>query len=426
MIVIDPGHGGHDPSDRPYGAPYGIHEKQANLALAWRVAEHLGQDVALTRTGDVDVSLDDRTHLASAVQAHTFVSIHSDPSRSWGARAWVHPGADAPSRELAAAMGGTLGAEVGERAFGVLAPERLPYGTRAVLVEVGCPSTADPHELDAVAARIASAVQGSPTEEASWGRVAEGQSGIAYDPHSMGDSIAAFARWQRDLDRFLVGVPPSAHGYWPHAAICKLYAQDASGRGYRPPGAAPTGFLISPTRILTAGHVTRGRVRCIVAPGEANNSPANGVEVTGAANFVTHPRYRGGSAAYDIGVIKLPRPIRGVSPFRLGRIRQSVQEGVAVCGYGATVRGVDMGRWRMSTSVNPNVQHISTGASTADSTLEVLRYTCQTLPGTSGSPVLYHVDGELRAVGVHSGGYEERWNHGARLTDAKERWVRSI
>lgn len=423
MIVIDPGHGGHDPSDQGYGGV--VREKQANLALAWRVAEHLGQGVALTRTGDVAVPLDERARLASDLQAHTFVSIHSDPSRAWGAKAWVHPGADPSSRELASAMAEALGAEVGEQAFHVLSPGRLPWGTRACLLEVGCPSASDPHQLDALAAQIAGAIHGAQPDP-SWGRVTEGQSAVAYDPQTMGDSIAAFRRWQRDLNRFLVGVSPRAHALWPHNSICKLYTVDASGSGYRPPGAAPTGFFISPTRILTAGHVTQGTASCIVAPGEANNTPANAVEVTGASNFVTHPSYSGGGAGFDIGVIKLSRPVRGITPFTLGRIRQSVPEGVAVCGYAADVRGVDMSRWRLSTSVNPSVQHMSTGASTADSTLEVLKYTCQTLPGTSGAPVLFHTGGQLKVVAVHSGGYEAAWNHGARLTDRKQQWIESI
>ena len=61
MIVLDPGQGGHSTTDS-YGSS-GVPESQVNLALAWRVAEHLGQEVALTRTGDVGIGLGERLEL---------------------------------------------------------------------------------------------------------------------------------------------------------------------------------------------------------------------------------------------------------------------------------------------------------------------------------------------------------------------------
>jgi N-acetylmuramoyl-L-alanine amidase len=76
-IVIDPGHGGHDP-----GAigPGGAQEKEITLDIARRVAalcqEELGVKVVLTRTRDQFVSLRERTAFANRQKGELFVSIH--------------------------------------------------------------------------------------------------------------------------------------------------------------------------------------------------------------------------------------------------------------------------------------------------------------------------------------------------------------
>jgi N-acetylmuramoyl-L-alanine amidase len=75
-IVIDPGHGGRD-----VGAigPSGLQEKTVNLKVALKVAELLrqkGARVILTRSGDTEPSLEERTGLANRERAHLFVSIH--------------------------------------------------------------------------------------------------------------------------------------------------------------------------------------------------------------------------------------------------------------------------------------------------------------------------------------------------------------
>ena len=74
-IVIDPGHGGAD-----HGAKgvQGTLEKQLVLTLAKLIARHLNQTyrVLLTRTGDYEVPLFDRTALANHHEAILFISIH--------------------------------------------------------------------------------------------------------------------------------------------------------------------------------------------------------------------------------------------------------------------------------------------------------------------------------------------------------------
>ncbi len=78
-IVVDAGHGGHDPGALGGG---GTREKevvlQIALKLARRLREDLGLDVVLTRSTDVFLELQERTAIANQVGADLFVSIHAN------------------------------------------------------------------------------------------------------------------------------------------------------------------------------------------------------------------------------------------------------------------------------------------------------------------------------------------------------------
>jgi N-acetylmuramoyl-L-alanine amidase len=80
-IVIDPGHGGHDP-----GAigPDGLYEKDVVLDIALRLRKILAADpsneVFLTRDRDVFIPLEERTAIANRKNADLFVSIHANAS----------------------------------------------------------------------------------------------------------------------------------------------------------------------------------------------------------------------------------------------------------------------------------------------------------------------------------------------------------
>ncbi len=78
-IVIDAGHGGHDPG--AVGAR-GTREKdvvlQIALKLARKLREDLGLDVVLTRSTDVFLELQERTAIANQVGADLFVSVHAN------------------------------------------------------------------------------------------------------------------------------------------------------------------------------------------------------------------------------------------------------------------------------------------------------------------------------------------------------------
>ncbi|MBF0343697.1 MAG: N-acetylmuramoyl-L-alanine amidase [Nitrospirae bacterium] len=76
-IVLDPGHGGHDPGAIGKG---GLKEKDIVLDVALKLAKLLRDkyhyEVFLTRSKDVFISLDERTAIANSKGADLFVSIH--------------------------------------------------------------------------------------------------------------------------------------------------------------------------------------------------------------------------------------------------------------------------------------------------------------------------------------------------------------
>lgn len=78
-IVVDPGHGGHDP-----GAvgPNGLQEKEVVLAIGLKLRDllrdELGMDVVMTRSTDVFIPLEERTAIANKVNADLFLSVHAN------------------------------------------------------------------------------------------------------------------------------------------------------------------------------------------------------------------------------------------------------------------------------------------------------------------------------------------------------------
>jgi N-acetylmuramoyl-L-alanine amidase len=86
-IVIDAGHGGHDP-----GAvgPNSIHEKDVVLDIALKVKKILMKDpmneVLLTRERDIFIPLEERTAFANRKNADLFVSIHANASANRSAK----------------------------------------------------------------------------------------------------------------------------------------------------------------------------------------------------------------------------------------------------------------------------------------------------------------------------------------------------
>jgi len=79
LIVIDPGHGGKDPGA---SSKAGLREKDITLAVAIALRDELllskRYDVALTRSTDVFIELEDRVTKARNLGADLFIALHAD------------------------------------------------------------------------------------------------------------------------------------------------------------------------------------------------------------------------------------------------------------------------------------------------------------------------------------------------------------
>jgi N-acetylmuramoyl-L-alanine amidase len=85
-IVLDAGHGGHDPGARGYG----MNEAELVLDVTLRLRDLLekqpGIEVTLTRDSDEFIQLEERTSIANRTGADLFLSIHANASRNAQAR----------------------------------------------------------------------------------------------------------------------------------------------------------------------------------------------------------------------------------------------------------------------------------------------------------------------------------------------------
>jgi N-acetylmuramoyl-L-alanine amidase len=85
-IVIDPGHGGHDPGAQANG----VSESELVLDVALRLSKLIEKqtaiEVVMTRDTDVFIPLEERTAIANREGSDLFLSIHANASRSPSAR----------------------------------------------------------------------------------------------------------------------------------------------------------------------------------------------------------------------------------------------------------------------------------------------------------------------------------------------------
>ncbi len=79
LIVIDPGHGGKDPGA---SSKSGLQEKDITLAIATQLRDELlgskRYDVAMTRSTDIFIELEDRVTKARNLGADLFIALHAD------------------------------------------------------------------------------------------------------------------------------------------------------------------------------------------------------------------------------------------------------------------------------------------------------------------------------------------------------------
>ena len=85
-IVIDPGHGGHDPGVLGKGLDEATLVLDVALRLERLLQKEPGVEVVLTRRTDVYVPLEERTEIANRQNADMFLSIHANASRNEDAR----------------------------------------------------------------------------------------------------------------------------------------------------------------------------------------------------------------------------------------------------------------------------------------------------------------------------------------------------
>jgi N-acetylmuramoyl-L-alanine amidase len=85
-VVLDAGHGGHDPGAQANG----INEAELVLDVALRlrklIEKQMGIEVTMTRDTDVFIPLEERTAIANREAADLFLSIHANASRNPRAR----------------------------------------------------------------------------------------------------------------------------------------------------------------------------------------------------------------------------------------------------------------------------------------------------------------------------------------------------
>ena len=85
-IVIDPGHGGHDPGVLGKNLNEATLVLDVALRLEKLLQKEAGVEVVLTRRTDVYVPLEERTEIANRQHADMFLSIHANASRNEDAR----------------------------------------------------------------------------------------------------------------------------------------------------------------------------------------------------------------------------------------------------------------------------------------------------------------------------------------------------
>jgi N-acetylmuramoyl-L-alanine amidase len=135
MVVIDPGHGGHDPG----ATGTGFREKTLALGLARALRDELvragGIRVALTRDEDKFLVLGERAEIARQLGADLFLSIHADSAgeKSGVTGASVYTLSTEASSEAAARFAARENSA--DRVNGVLLADQDP-AVNAILVEL--------------------------------------------------------------------------------------------------------------------------------------------------------------------------------------------------------------------------------------------------------------------------------------------------
>jgi V8-like Glu-specific endopeptidase len=438
-IVIDPGHGGQAPAGRstPYGTrgPSGLSEKDVVLDLARRVAAHLGQGRAmLTRSGDINLPLGERTAIAQRHGAPVFLSLHANQGNGQGAEAYVHPRAAAASHALASAITAELARfggrspQVTSEEMAVLSPERLGHQTAACLLEVDYLSTRDgeqrlrdPRSLDHLSRAIANGVQ--RYMGGGYGqRMDRGEEFISPDltgATGIGDILSRVATMIGRQMSWTAGVPDTT--IFPFSAVCQLLMSDAAGNQYY-----GTGFYIGNDKILSCGHnfyESDGSYNCTSVLVQPGHDP---IRTTFAERTFTvngrdlvHPNWRSsGQRGYDLSVLHVPGlPAPNGRYFTLPNMCPVPQD-YFVVGFGKVDGSTPQDQQPMRCDGGPVISEDT----------DLINYAVNTKAGNSGSPVFINNNSGM-VLGVHTGPsylYPNRANRGVYIGPDKLDWINGM
>jgi N-acetylmuramoyl-L-alanine amidase len=112
IIVIDPGHGGHDSG----ASKFGTVEKDVVLAFSLKLRDKLQASgrykVLMTRDSDAFIELDERRDFADRSKAALFIAVHADYASSSARGATIYSLRDSVANELQRAAKGQMSAEV--------------------------------------------------------------------------------------------------------------------------------------------------------------------------------------------------------------------------------------------------------------------------------------------------------------------------
>ena len=131
----------------------------------------------------------------------------------------------------------------------------------------------------------------------------------------------------------IIGGTAVPDGKYLFMAYIKLYR---NGK----PFAACSGTLIDPDSVLTAAHCLVDTSGATVVVGRTDLRQRNqGQEIAASEPFI-HPRYNHPAFAYDVGVLMLSRPVKGIKPIKLATAKQNNLETpgrkLTVAGWGVT------------------------------------------------------------------------------------------
>ncbi|MCP4174167.1 MAG: trypsin-like serine protease [Fuerstiella sp.] len=164
-----------------------------------------------------------------------------------------------------------------------------------------------------------------------------------------------------------------------------------------------TGTLIASDVVLTAAHCVERLQGGFI--GDTDGTFEVNGQTYGTTKISVHPNYDANNfgAGYDIAVMRLDRPVNGITPFEINRATPQVGQILTLVGFGET--GTSIG------GSNGDFGNKTVGQTPIDNVTEThiewnfdSHSESNTAPGDSGGPAFLEVNGQLFIAGITSGG----------------------